>query len=130
MCTTAVSDDEQAFRELRKVVDLVKALANYINSSKYENREINFSAETMPRILVFGNPLLDVTVQIEDDELLKKYCLDPNGQKEVSFEKLSKLIGDAKARYGELLEFSHVNVPLYRLNNSFLLDDAYVHPSR
>jgi hypothetical protein len=50
---------------------------------------------------VFGNPLLDVTVQITDDELLKKYNLEKNGQKEVSLEKLSKLIGDAKARYRE-----------------------------
>ena len=52
-----------------------------------------------PKLLVFGNPLLDITVQIKDDELLKKYHLERNGQKEVSLEKLSKLIGDAKARY-------------------------------
>jgi hypothetical protein len=38
-------------------------------------------------------------VQIKDDELLLKYSLEKNGQKEVSLEKLSKLIGDAKARY-------------------------------
>lgn len=49
--------------------------------------------------MVFGNPLLDITVQIKDDELLKKYSLERNGQKEVSLEKLGKLIGDAKARY-------------------------------
>lgn len=52
-----------------------------------------------PRLLVFGNPLLDITVQIKDDELLSKYGLEKNGQKEVSLEKLGKLIGDAKARY-------------------------------
>lgn len=55
-----------------------------------------------PRLLVFGNPLLDITVQIKDDELLKKYNLETNGQKEVSLEKLGKLIGDAKARYRKL----------------------------
>jgi hypothetical protein len=43
--------------------------------------------------------LLDITVQIKDDELLQKYSLEKNGQKELPFEKLSKLIGDAKARY-------------------------------
>lgn len=48
---------------------------------------------------MFGNPLLDITVQITNDELLKKYNLERNGQKEVSLEKLGKLIGDAKARY-------------------------------
>lgn len=53
-------------------------------------------------MLVFGNPLLDITVQIKNNELLKKYNLERNGQKEVSQEKLSKLIGDAKARYRKL----------------------------
>lgn len=48
---------------------------------------------------MFGNPLLDITVQIKNDELLQKYNLEKNGQKEVPLEMLGKLIGDAKARY-------------------------------
>lgn len=48
---------------------------------------------------MFGNPLLDISVTISDDELLEKYSLEKNGQTEVSLEKLGKLIGDAKARY-------------------------------
>lgn len=69
-------------------------------------------------MLVFGNPLLDITVQINDDELLKKYSLEKNGQKEVSLELLSKLIGDAKARYVNKKVFGDVLVPLYRFNNA------------
>jgi hypothetical protein len=52
---------------------------------------------------VFGNPLLDIAVTIKDDDLLVKYNLEKNGQKEVSLEKLSQIIGDAKARYGSSL---------------------------
>lgn len=59
----------------------------------------HFSDKVSPKLLVFGNPLLDITVQIKNDELLKKYNLEKNGQKEVSLEKLSKIVGDAKARY-------------------------------
>lgn len=52
-----------------------------------------------PKLIIFGNPLLDITVQIKDDELLKKYQLEVDGQKEVPLEELGNLIGDAKARY-------------------------------
>lgn len=54
-----------------------------------------------PKLIIFGNPLLDVTVQIKDDELLQKYQLEVNGQKEVPLDELGKLISDAKARYGK-----------------------------
>jgi hypothetical protein len=54
---------------------------------------------------VFGNPLLDISVTINDDDLLVKYNLEKNGQKEISLDKLNKLIGDAKARYGWNLYF-------------------------
>jgi hypothetical protein len=50
-------------------------------------------------LLVFGNPLLDVTINIEDEDLLKKYNLDRNGQAEVPLEKLQLLFNDARARY-------------------------------
>jgi hypothetical protein len=58
-----------------------------------------FSSRQTSKLIIFGNPLLDITVQINDDELLQKYNLETNGQKEVSLEKLGKLIGDAKERY-------------------------------
>lgn len=58
--------------------------------------------EKSPKLLVFGNPLLDISVTIKDDELLLKYNLEKNGQKEVSLESLGKLIGDAKTRYERL----------------------------
>ena len=51
-----------------------------------------------PSLLLFGNPLLDVTVQVSDDELLKKYSLDRNGQAEVSLDTLSNLFNDARER--------------------------------
>ncbi|CRL03317.1 CLUMA_CG016502, isoform A [Clunio marinus] len=57
------------------------------------------------KLWVFGNALLDVTVQIKNDELLRKYNLERNGQKEVSSEKLNKIIGDAKDR-NKILKFS------------------------
>lgn len=72
---------------------------------------------------MFGNPLLDITVQIKDDELLKKYSLEKNGQKEVSLELLSKLIGDAKARYVNKKFF----VPLYRFNNATTIHQLLMH---
>lgn len=51
------------------------------------------------RLLVFGNPLLDVTIQINDDDLLKKYEIEKNGQAEVPLDKLSNLFNDARSRY-------------------------------
>lgn len=57
------------------------------------------SKEESQKLLVFGNPLLDITVQVKNNELLQKYNLEKNGQKEVPLEMLGKLIGDAKARY-------------------------------
>jgi hypothetical protein len=49
-------------------------------------------------LLVFGNPLLDLTVQIDDNELLRKYNLEENGQTEVSLDKLNSLFNDARER--------------------------------
>ena len=68
----------------------------------YVFRLFRSEKEKPPKLLVFGNPLLDISVTIKDDELLLKYNLEKNGQKEVSLESLGKLIGDAKARYDKL----------------------------
>lgn len=78
-----------------------------------------------PKLLLFGNPLLDMTVQVNTDalnskrleQLLKKYKLEKNGQKEMSVEKLGSLIEDTRARY-ELYASVNALVPLHRLNNA------------
>lgn len=53
-----------------------------------------------PKLLVFGNPLLDVTVQMSenDNELLSKYKLERNGQAEIPLEKLNTLFNEARER--------------------------------
>lgn len=87
---------------------------DYINywCVKRESCKFLHSDPASPKLLVFGNPLLDITVQINDDELLNKYNLERNGQMEVPFEKLAKLIGDAKTRYETLFaQFScHLSI--------------------
>lgn len=74
-----------------------------------------------PKLLLFGNPLLDMTVQVNSsdglsskrlEQLLKKYNLEKNGQKEMSVEKLASLIEDTRARY-ELCLCVYALVPLY-----------------
>lgn len=42
----------------------------------------------------FGNPLLDITVKIEDDKLLKKYNLNRDDQKEISVKEMNSLLND------------------------------------
>lgn len=61
-----------------------------------------------------------MTVQVNSDalntkrleQLLKKYNLEKNGQKEMSVEKLGSLIEDTRARY-ELYLRVNALVPLY-----------------
>lgn len=64
--------------------------------------KIHRSQETdAPKLLIFGNPLLDVTVQMNenDNELLRKYNLEKNGQAEVPLDKLNSLFNEARERY-------------------------------
>lgn len=42
----------------------------------------------------FGNPLLDLTVKIENDDLLKQYNLNRDDQKEISSEQMGELLKD------------------------------------
>ncbi|KAG5678681.1 hypothetical protein PVAND_008332 [Polypedilum vanderplanki] len=67
-----------------------------LHSEASNSQNISMKA---PNLLLFGNPLLDVTVKVSDDELLKKYNLDRNGQAEVSLDKLTNIFNDARARY-------------------------------
>lgn len=63
-----------------------------------------FDFNKMVVVAGFGNPLFDVTVKITNDELLKKYNLTEDGQKELPkndmkqlFDDISKLIIIIKA---------------------------------
>lgn len=42
----------------------------------------------------FGNPLLDITVKIQDDKLLRKYNLNKDDQKEILVEEMNHLLND------------------------------------
>ncbi|EFA07316.1 adenosine kinase [Tribolium castaneum] len=46
------------------------------------------------KIVAFGNPLLDTIVLLKSDALLKKYCLEKDGQKEVSQSEMKALVAD------------------------------------
>ena len=54
-----------------------------------------------PKLLVFGNPLLDVPVQMNEsaNDLLQKYKLEKNGQAEVPLDTLNSLFNEARERY-------------------------------
>lgn len=69
---------------------------------KFEAAQRSNSAMKSPRLLAFGNPLLDVTVQISDSELLKKYDIERNSQAEVPLDKLTNLFNDARNKYKTL----------------------------
>lgn len=42
----------------------------------------------------FGNPLLDITVNIDNDELLKKYKLNEDDQTELPVDEIKSLYND------------------------------------
>lgn len=73
----------------------MKNVSHYSGSSSHQPE-----ARLAPRLLVFGNALLDVTVQMDDndDELLRKYNLERNGQAEVPLDKLNSLFNEARDR--------------------------------
>lgn len=51
----------------------------------------------MKNVLAFGNPLLDITISSKEvPELIKKYNLNPNGQKEISKQEMDLLMNDIK----------------------------------
>lgn len=47
-----------------------------------------------PAIIAFGNPLLDILVILENDDLLKKYNLKVDGETELCEAKIQELIAD------------------------------------
>lgn len=48
----------------------------------------------MYEIACFGNPLLDIIVRIEGNDLLEKYDIKPDDQKEISDEEMKNLYDD------------------------------------
>jgi hypothetical protein len=81
-----------------KVLNSFRLCKNLSDCSGSDNAQQE--TRTAPRLLVFGNALLDVTVQMDDndDELLKKYKLERNGQAEVPLDKLNSLFNEARDR--------------------------------
>lgn len=55
----------------------------------------------------FGNPLLDITVKIDDDKLLKKYKLNSDDQKEIPVQEMNKLLQDVSQYKGYVLHLQH-----------------------
>ncbi|XP_020300821.1 adenosine kinase-like [Pseudomyrmex gracilis] len=47
-----------------------------------------------PAVAAFGNPLLDIFVILKNDDLLKKYNLESDGERELCEEKMQELIAD------------------------------------
>lgn len=50
----------------------------------------------MSSIVAFGNPLLDIIANVENDDLLIKYQINPDDQKEISREEMTNLYKDIK----------------------------------
>lgn len=51
-----------------------------------------------PKFFVFGNVLLDYSVQIDTDKLLQKYGFGANESRECSLDKLNTIINEIKQR--------------------------------
>lgn len=51
----------------------------------------NLSNWEVPVIAAFGNPILDMYVVVENTELLDKFNLEPDGQKEISRQEFIKI---------------------------------------
>lgn len=45
-------------------------------------------------VVAFGNPLLDIVVNVPDNKLLEKYNIKPNDQKEISDKEIANLYED------------------------------------
>lgn len=47
-----------------------------------------------PAVAMFGNPLLDIGVTVEDESILEKYGLPVDGEMELEEEKIQALLAD------------------------------------
>lgn len=45
----------------------------------------------VPVVAAFGNPILDMYVVVEGTEVLKKFNLEPDGQKEIDRQEFTKI---------------------------------------
>lgn len=48
----------------------------------------------VPTVMAFGNPLLDILVNVKDTDILKKYDLTVDGETELPSEKMQELLAD------------------------------------
>lgn len=78
----------------------MSASSNLLKFRKIFNFNIfSFSdIQKRPKIICFGNVLLDIVFKCTDDFVLKKHKLRENDQKEVPIEELQRLSNDAKKR--------------------------------
>lgn len=56
--------------------------------------------------MAFGNPLLDISVELEDDSLLREFKLKPDDQQELPMDDLMQIIATLMERYTSI----HFNI--------------------
>lgn len=83
--------------------NLIRSLstASFIISKLFVSRrntgdlpKLSAKVREMASVAGFGNPLIDLTVKITDDELLRKYNLNEDGQKELPKNDMKLLFDD------------------------------------
>lgn len=81
---------------IRKLTQNVNTASRLTNLSTLEtNRNLGEVPKMFLKTLAgFGNPLLDITVKIKDDTLLRKYNLNSDDQKEIPLEEMNNLLKD------------------------------------
>lgn len=97
----------KCYNVIKNLVPNVTDVASLTHLSTLEKHKRVGEVPNMCRKLCilagFGNPLLDITVEIQDDKLLKKYNLNPDDQKEIEIEQMNNLLKD-------ITQYSHVIV--------------------
>lgn len=75
----------------------------------------------VPAVIAFGNPLLDIFVVLQDDDLLKKYNLKMDGETELCEKKLQELIADLPSELMSILNRVCFMFALYMIVDFSLL---------
>lgn len=81
-------------RKLLLLVQNVTAVSLTNLSTPANNNHTGEVPKMVGKLAGFGNPLLDITVQIQNDSILKKYNLNRDDQKEITIEEMNKLLND------------------------------------
>lgn len=61
-----------------------------------EAKDSAFAGTKPFKLIAFGNALLDISVRIDSDEILKRYNFGPNEQGELQQEMLDNVIRDVR----------------------------------